>query len=129
MLTRWSAWPPGSASRTVRASVRWWPRSGPSRPRATRSSPPSCGGPGAPAPASGPTPRPRAPGRPADLDPELTARAEGAAAYRGLEMLLVPLQARRALLFERFLLLWARLERQGLRERLEAALDDRAEAA
>jgi hypothetical protein len=68
-------------------------------------------------------------GRAADLDPELTARAEGAAAYRGLEMLLVHLQARRALLFERFLLLWARLERQGLRDRLEAALDDRAAAA
>jgi CHAD domain len=68
-------------------------------------------------------------GRAADLDPELTARAPGRSAYRGLEMLLIHLEARRALLFERFLTLWARLERQGLRDRVEQALTDRAAAA
>jgi hypothetical protein len=68
-------------------------------------------------------------GRAGDLDPALTAEAPGRAAYRGLEMLLVHLEARRALLFDRFLSLWARLERQGLRDRLQAALAERAAAA
>jgi hypothetical protein len=57
-----------------------------------------------------------------DLDPALLAGAPGRTAYRGLELLAVHLTARRQLLFERFLRFWSRLERDGTRERLEAAL-------
>ena len=61
-----------------------------------------------------------------DLDPGLSARAPHRAAYRGLEVLAAHLQARRGLLFERFLDLWRKLERQGFRRELEAALAERA---
>jgi CHAD domain-containing protein len=61
-----------------------------------------------------------------DLDPQISGRAPNRAAYRGLEVLAVHLQARRALLFERFLALWEKLERSGFRRRLEAALAQRA---
>jgi CHAD domain len=61
-----------------------------------------------------------------DLDPALSARAPHRAAYRGLEVLAAHLQARRGLLFERFRGLWRKLERQGFRRRLEAALAERA---
>ena len=47
-------------------------------------------------------------------------------AYGGLEVLAVWLEARRTLLFERFLDRWKTLQRQAFRERLERALDDRA---
>jgi CHAD domain len=65
----------------------------------------------------------------ADLD-DLSADVAGAVrhrdAYGGLEVLAVWLEARRTLLFERFLDRWKTLERQGFRERLERALDERA---
>ena len=61
-----------------------------------------------------------------DLDPALTTRAPHRAAYRGLEVLCVHLQARRQLLFERFVERWASLQRAGLRRRLEQALAERA---
>jgi hypothetical protein len=60
-----------------------------------------------------------------DLDPAFMANAGHAAAYRGLTTLAVFLEARRALLFERFLELWRDLERQGFRSRLEYAIAER----
>ena len=60
-----------------------------------------------------------------DLDPRLAARAPNRAAYRGLEVLAAHLQARRALLFDRFLTRWAQLQRGGLRKRLLAAVAER----
>jgi len=60
-----------------------------------------------------------------DLDPELAAAAPNRAAYRGLETLVVALTARRALLFERFLERWAKLERARFRARLEDAVAER----
>jgi len=60
-----------------------------------------------------------------ELDPALGARVRHAAAYGGLEVLAVWLEARRTLLFERFLDRWKTLQRQAFRERLERALDDR----
>jgi hypothetical protein len=57
-----------------------------------------------------------------DLDPALVGDLPHAAAWRGLETLAVYLQARRALLFERFLTTWAELERKRFRERLETSL-------
>jgi CHAD domain len=61
-----------------------------------------------------------------DLDPALGARVRHADAYGGLEVLAVWLEARRTLLYERFLDRWKTLQRQAFRERLERALDDRA---
>ena len=60
-----------------------------------------------------------------DLDPGLGAKVRHADAYGGLEVLAVWLEARRTLLFERFLDRWKTLQRQAFRERLERALDDR----
>ena len=60
-----------------------------------------------------------------DLDPALGAKVRHADAYGGLEVLAVWLEARRTLLFERFLDRWKTLQRQAFRERLERALDDR----
>ena len=60
-----------------------------------------------------------------DLDPALGAKVRHADAYCGLEVLAVWLEARRTLLFERFLDRWKTLQRQAFRERLERALDDR----
>ena len=62
-----------------------------------------------------------------DLDPAITRQAPNRAVYRGLEVLEVHLQARRELLFERFLELWQAYERQGFRARLEWALTERPE--
>jgi hypothetical protein len=60
-----------------------------------------------------------------DLEPGLGAKVRHADAYGGLEVLAVWLEARRTLLFERFLDCWKTLQRQAFRERLERALDDR----
>jgi hypothetical protein len=60
-----------------------------------------------------------------DLDPSLAARAPHRRAYRGLETLTVHLEARRELLFARFLERWRALQRQGFRARLEHALGER----
>lgn len=60
-----------------------------------------------------------------DLDPALSRGVPNRAAYRGLEVLAVHLQARRDLLFEQFLALWGRLGRRGFRARLEAAIAER----
>jgi CHAD domain len=59
----------------------------------------------------------------ADLDPELAARAPSRTAYRGLEVLAVYLEARRAVLHDRFRALWTEQERAGTWERLERAAD------
>jgi hypothetical protein len=61
-----------------------------------------------------------------DLDPSLAARAPHRRAYRGLETLIVHLEARRELLFARFLERWRDLQRQGFRARLEHALGERS---
>jgi hypothetical protein len=61
-----------------------------------------------------------------DLSPELAAAVHHREAYGGLEVLAVWLEARRTLLFERFLDRWKTLQRQAFRERLERALDERA---
>ena len=68
--------------------------------------------------------RARADGAP-DLDPALTASAPNRAAYRGLEMLGVHLEARRQLLFERFRALWLEQEAAGVWDGLEGAADGR----
>jgi hypothetical protein len=60
-----------------------------------------------------------------DLDPVLVAQVPHRAAYRGLQTLDVSLQARRGLLFARFLERWDKLERQGFRARLEEAIAQR----
>jgi len=60
-----------------------------------------------------------------DLDPRLAARTAHSTAWRGLETLAVYLEARRALLFERFLEMWTGLERDGFRARLDYAARER----
>jgi CHAD domain-containing protein len=71
--------------------------------------------------------RARAPDGADDLDPKY-ARTANARAWRGLETLAIYLQARRQLLFERFLELWTRLEREGFRARLLYAASERPPA-
>jgi len=61
-------------------------------------------------------------GESADLDPGLAARAAHRTSYRGLEILLVYLQARRRLIFDRFREFWAEQERAGTWDRLEGAV-------
>ena len=68
---------------------------------------------------------PRQGRRHADLDPRLAARAPHRTAYRGLEVLAVYLQARRELLFDRFVEFWERQEEAGTWVRLERAVDAR----
>jgi len=51
-----------------------------------------------------------------DLDPSLAARAPHRRAYRGLETLIVHLEARRELLFARFLERWRDLRLRALRD-------------
>jgi CHAD domain len=63
-----------------------------------------------------------------DLDPQHVAGEGHATAWRGLETLAVYLAARRALLFERFVALWKKLEREGFRSRLEYAIRERPAA-
>ena len=73
------------------------------------------------------TVRGRAPAKADDLDPRCARRTTNARSWRGLETLAIYLQARRELLFERFLALWTRLERDGFRARLEYAAGERPE--
>jgi len=71
------------------------------------------------------TARLRAPANASDLDPRFATRTVNARAWRGLETLAVYLQARRELLYERFLEMWTRLERDGFRARLRYAASER----
>lgn len=57
-----------------------------------------------------------------EIDPALLRKVPNRAAYRGLEMLAVHVQARRALLFERFAELWDKHERRGTWAALERVL-------
>jgi hypothetical protein len=58
-----------------------------------------------------------------DLDPRLAARAPHRTTYRGFEVLEVYLDARRDLLFERFVALWDESEQRGVWRALEGAAD------
>ena len=60
-----------------------------------------------------------------DLDPADVADGPHADAYRGLATLATYHEARRELLFGRFLELWTKLEREGVRPRLEYAVGER----
>ena len=71
------------------------------------------------------TARLRAPANAGDLDPRFATRTANARAWRGLETLAVYLQARRELLYQRFLEMWTRLERDGFRARLQYAATER----
>jgi len=62
-----------------------------------------------------------------DLDPTLASGTPHAEAWRGLETLCIYVEARRGLLFERFLELWRELEREGFRPRLRYAIGERPE--
>jgi CHAD domain-containing protein len=62
-----------------------------------------------------------------DLDPRLVARAPHRTAYRGLDVLMVYIRARRELLFDRFRELWMKHERLGTWERLDRAARKRIE--
>lgn len=57
-----------------------------------------------------------------DLDPVLVQAAPNRAAYRGLELSVVHLNARRQMLFERFKRLWLEQSRQGVWVALETSL-------
>lgn len=57
-----------------------------------------------------------------DLDPILVQAAPNRAAYRGLELAVVHLTARRQILFERFKRLWLEQSRQGVWVALETSL-------
>ena len=61
-----------------------------------------------------------------DLDPALLKQAPHARDHAGVAALQVHLQARRLLLFDRFLELWGDLERKGFRARLEYAAGERS---
>jgi hypothetical protein len=71
------------------------------------------------------TARERAPAKADDLDPKYATRTANARAWRGLETMAIYLQARRELLFELFLELWTRLERDGFRARLQYSASER----
>ena len=64
-----------------------------------------------------------------DLGPELVAHAPHRTSYRGLETLIVYLEARRRLLFDRFRALWAEQEQAGTWEKLERTTTDRLRLA
>lgn len=64
-----------------------------------------------------------------DLDPGLAARAPHRTSYRGVEILMVYLQARRELLFNRFQAFWAEQERAGTWDRLDRAAERRLREA
>jgi CHAD domain len=64
-----------------------------------------------------------------DLDPALAARAPHRTSYRGLEILIVYLQSRRQLLFDRFREFWAEQERAGTWDRLERSAERRLREA
>lgn len=57
-----------------------------------------------------------------DLEPRLAAQARHRRAYRGLERLVVYTEARRQLLFDRFLAFWEEQERVGTWDRLDRAV-------
>jgi hypothetical protein len=63
-----------------------------------------------------------------DLDPALLKQAPHAREHAGVAALQTHLRARRLLLFDRFLELWADYERKGFRARLEYALGERPDA-
>ena len=58
-----------------------------------------------------------------DLEPSFAARAPHRTSYRGLGVLSVHIEARRRLLFDRFVELWHEHERAGTWRRLERALE------
>lgn len=60
-----------------------------------------------------------------DLEPVHASGTPHAQDWRGLEALRIHFQARRGLLFERFLEAWRDLERDGFRARLQYALSER----
>jgi CHAD domain len=60
-----------------------------------------------------------------DLDPTMASGTPHAEAWRGLETLRIYLEARREVLFGRFLEMWRDLERDGFRARLEYAIGER----
>lgn len=62
-------------------------------------------------------------GQAEDLDPALAARAPHRTAYRGLGVLAVHVEARRRLLFDRFVELWHEHEHAGTWERLDRAIE------
>jgi CHAD domain len=64
-----------------------------------------------------------------DLDPRLVGRAPHRTAYRGLESLAAYVEARRALLFDRFRDLWQRQEEKGTWDRLERAAERQLDRA
>ena len=57
-----------------------------------------------------------------DLDPILVQAAPNRAAYRGLELAVVHMTARRQMLYERFKRLWHEQSRQGVWVALETSL-------
>jgi hypothetical protein len=59
-----------------------------------------------------------------NLDPKLVARAPNRTSYRGLELLIVHLQARRALLFERFRDSWQAEASKGTWAKLERSAEE-----
>jgi CHAD domain-containing protein len=63
-----------------------------------------------------------------DLDPTLASGTPNAPVWRGLETLRIYVQARRGLLFERFLEMWRELEREAFRARLQYAISERPQA-
>jgi len=63
-----------------------------------------------------------------DLDPTLASGTPHADCWRGLETMAIYLQARRGLLFDRFLEMWRSLERDGFRARLMYAISERPAA-
>jgi len=63
-----------------------------------------------------------------DLDPTLASGTPNAPAWRGLETLRIYVEARRGLLFERFLEMWRELEREAFRARLQYAITERPDA-
>jgi hypothetical protein len=64
-----------------------------------------------------------------DLDPSAVRKASHRNDHAGLVALLVHLNARRELLYNRFLELWQEYERKGYRARLEYAVSERAGAS
>ena len=60
-----------------------------------------------------------------DLDPRLVSETPGHPAHRGLELLVLHLHARRALLFERFRSFWQAEVSRGTWARLESAIERR----
>jgi hypothetical protein len=66
--------------------------------------------------------RARAGGQAKDLDPALVREAPHRAHYRGLEVLEVYTQARRDVLYARFVREWRRLEREDYKSQVEEAV-------